>query len=302
MAPAPIFKKPDRALVLLGHGSTVNPDSSAPTLLHADEIKRRGLFAEVACAFWKEEPSYRQVLDMVESPEVYIVPNFISEGYFTQKIIPRELGLAGSVTHLPPRPGLPARTLKYCEPVGNHPYMTELLLHRARETAPGIDPARASLVIVGHGTSLNENSGLAVKEQVARIQARGEYAEVLGMFMEEDPFVTDWQTQTASPDVIVVPFFVSDGLHSYQDIPVLLGIAAETGAALSASAGAEVFRRNPYSIGGRRLYYSSAIGTDPLFAGVILEQVQRFDARPAPDAPDARDAPNAPYPLPSRAA
>jgi sirohydrochlorin cobaltochelatase len=275
---APNFKKPDSALILLGHGSTVNPDSSAPTLLHADEIRRQGIFAEVVCAFWKEEPSYRQVLDMVESPEIYIVPNFISEGYFTQKIIPRELGLAGAVTHLPARPGLPARTLKYCEPVGSHPAMTKLLLHRAREVAPGVDPRQASLVIVGHGTSLNENSGLAVKEQVARIHACDQYAEVLGMFMEEHPFVTDWQKQTASPDVIVVPFFVSDGLHSYQDIPVLLGIETEPGAAAS---NVEVFRRNPYSIGGRRLFYSSAIGTDPLFAGVILEQVLRFDSQNA---------------------
>ena len=53
-------------------------------------------------------------------------------------------------------------------------------------------------------------------------------------------------------------------------------------------ASAEVFRRNPYSIGGRRLYYSSAIGTDPLFAGVILEQVLQFDAqrpKPHPSSP-----------------
>jgi sirohydrochlorin cobaltochelatase len=299
MAPPVTFNKPGSALVLLGHGSTVNPDSSAPTLLHADEIKRRGLFAEVVCAFWKEEPSYRQVLDMIESPEIYIVPNFISEGYFTQKIIPRELGLDGSITNLPPRPGLPARTLKYCDPVGNHPYMTQLLLHRARAVAPTVDPSHASLVIVGHGTSLNENSGLAVKEQVARIQALHQYEEVFGMFMEEDPFVTDWQKQTSSPDVIVVPFFVSDGLHSYQDIPVLLGIEHEPGAALSGAGGvgsagnAEVFRRNPYSIGGRRLYYSSAIGTDPLFSGVILEQVLRFDAQ---------HPPHPLYPLPSQAA
>jgi sirohydrochlorin cobaltochelatase len=276
MAAAPPFQKPDSALILLGHGSTVNPDSSAPTLHHAGEIRRSGAFREVVCAFWKEEPSYRQVLDMVESPEVYIVPNFISEGYFTQKIIPREMGLEGEITHMPARPGLPERTLKYCEPVGNHGQMTELLLHRAGEVAPGVDPREASLVIVGHGTSLNENSGLAVKEQVARIQGYGRYAEVLGMFMEEEPFVTDWQKLTAAPEVIVVPFFVSDGLHSYQDIPVLLGIEQEPGAAASS---AEVFRRNPYNIGGRRLYYSSAIGTDPLFASVILDQVQRFDAQ-----------------------
>jgi len=257
----------------------VNPDSSAPTLAHADEIKRRGLFGEVACAFWKEEPSFRQVLDMVESQDVYIVPNFISEGYFTRKIIPRELGLDGPLTHLPPRSGLPARTLKYCEPVGSHARMTELLLHRAREVAPGADPAQASLVIVGHGTSLNENSGLAVKEQVARIEALGRYAEVRGMFMEESPFVTDWQKQTSAPDVVVVPFFVSDGLHSYQDIPVLLGIEQETGPAASR---AEVFRRNPYAIGGRRLHYSSAIGTDPLFAEAIIDQVAHFDAQHSP--------------------
>ena len=220
------------------------------------------------CAFWKEEPSFRQALTMVESPEVYIVPNFISEGYFTQKIIPRELGLAGTVTRIG------GQTLKYCEPVGNHAQMTELLLHRARDVAPGIDPRAASLVIVGHGTSLNENSGLAVKEQVARIQAGSEYAEVLGMFMEEEPFVTDWRTRTTAPNVIVVPFFVSDGLHSYQDIPVLLGIETQPGVAASR---AEVFRRNPYAIGGRSLFYSSAIGVDPLFADVILDQVARFD-------------------------
>jgi sirohydrochlorin cobaltochelatase len=278
MIPASTLRKPDTALIVLGHGSTVNPDSSAPTLLHTDEIRRRGHFAEVACAFWKEEPSYRQVLKMVESPEVYIVPNFISEGYFTQKIIPRELELEGALTTLPGGNGLPQRVLKYCEPVGNHPAMTELLLHRAREVAPGIDPRTASLVIVGHGTSLNENSGLAVKEQVARIQERSEYAEVLGMFMEEDPFVTDWQKLTSAPEVIVVPFFVSDGLHSYQDIPVLLGIESEPGVAASS---AEVFRRNPYHLGGRRLYYSSAIGADPLFGGIILEQVMRFDAEHA---------------------
>ena len=73
-----------------------------------------------------------------------------------------------------------------------------------------------------------------------------------------------------------MPFFVSDGLHSYQDIPVLLGIEAEPGAAASS---AEVFRRNPYEIGGRQLYYSSAIGTEPLFAQIVLDQVRRFDAQ-----------------------
>src|ERR1700688_5305846 len=140
------------SLILVGHGSTLNPDSSAPTFQHADEITRRDLFAEVVCTFWKEEPSLREVLRMVDSPEIYVVPNFISEGYFTEIVIPRELELAGPVTD---RSG---KLIKYCEPVGNDPRMVDLLLARACQVAPGIPPEGTSLLIVGHGTRINETS------------------------------------------------------------------------------------------------------------------------------------------------
>ena len=46
----------DAALVLVGHGSTVNADSAAPACQHADELRRRNLFAQVQEAFWKQEP------------------------------------------------------------------------------------------------------------------------------------------------------------------------------------------------------------------------------------------------------
>jgi len=262
--------KPKSALIIVGHGSTLNPDSSAPTLDHAQAIRQRGMFAEVACAFWKEEPSLRQVLHTVESEDVYIVPNFISEGYFTQKVIPRELELEGRVT------AKNGRTLKYCEPVGNHPRVTELLLHRAAQAAPGVNPAETSLFIVGHGTDLNDNSAIAAKREVATIRERGLYAEVFNAYMEEPPLIADWAKLATRPNVVVVPFFIADGLHSYEDIPVLLGIATESMGAISANQH-EVFKHNPYSLQGKHLYYASAIGTEPLFAEVILDQVTAFD-------------------------
>src|ERR1700676_4494382 len=107
-----------KALLIVGHGSTVNPDSSAPTWAHAAEIRRRGIFTEVACAFWKEEPSLRDALflfDRGTMEEVYVVPNFISEGDFTQTVIPRELELNGRVTERPN-----GQMWKYCPPVGSH--------------------------------------------------------------------------------------------------------------------------------------------------------------------------------------
>ena len=54
------------------------------------------------CAFWKEEPSLRDALFLFDPEsirEVYVVPNFISEGYFTQTVVPRELELDGRITN-----------------------------------------------------------------------------------------------------------------------------------------------------------------------------------------------------------
>src|SRR5213082_2951309 len=107
--------KQDCALLIVAHGSTVNPDSSAPTLAHAAEIRRRTIFADVACAFWKEEPSLRDALFLFDPEsvrEVYVVPNFISESYFTQTVVPRELELNGQITKRPS-----GQIWKYCEPV-----------------------------------------------------------------------------------------------------------------------------------------------------------------------------------------
>jgi sirohydrochlorin cobaltochelatase len=249
----------------------MNPDSSAPTHLHADEIRHRGLFREVACCFWKEEPNMREVYEMVESDVIYIVPNFISEGYFCQQVLPRELRVDGPVTH---RDG---KTILYCDPVGIHPNMTRLLLQRADEVAPGVPRDKTSLIIVGHGTNLNENSRKVIENQVALIREGGYgFAEVADAYMEEAPFVADWAKMTTAPNVVVVPFFIADGLHSFQDIPVLLGMREETGAALSELG---VFHQNPHELQGRLLYYSGAIGTEPHMADVILDQVHDFDSK-----------------------
>src|SRR5438105_7167287 len=175
--------KDKTALLIVAHGSTVNPDSSAPTLAHAAEIRRRKVFAEVGCAFWKEEPSLRDAIFLFDPEtvrEVYVVPNFISEGYFTQRIVPRELELNGHITKRSN-----GQIWKYCDPVGNHPAMTELLLKRALDVAPDADPSETSLLIVAHGTDLNENSAVAAKREAEKIRSLGKYSIALNVYMEE---------------------------------------------------------------------------------------------------------------------
>src|SRR5207244_436941 len=188
-------------------------------------------------------------------------------GYFTQMVIPRELELKGKTTTRPN-----GQIWNYGEPVGNHPLMTELLVQRARDIALGIPETETSLLIVAHGTDLNENSAVAAKREAEKIRRLGRYANVLNVYMEEFPLVSNWKVLTSTPNVVVVPFFISDGLHSYEDIPVLLGIAEEGSASPAERKVVEVFRRGPYQIDNRSLFYASSIGTDPRVADIIVEQ------------------------------
>jgi len=245
--------------------------------MHAAAIRARGIFAEVACCFWKEEPSLRDALVFFRDPairEVYVVPNFISEGYFTRTVIPRELELTGPETTRPS-----GQLWKYCEPVGNHESMTQHLLARAREIAPGIAEQEATLLIVGHGTSLNDNSAVAAKEQAEKIRALDRYAAVLNVYMEEPPLVADWANLTKTENVVVVPFFISDGLHSYEDIPALLGIPAEGRASARPGHAEACPSGQRHRLRGRSIFYSTAIGTDSRFADVIIEQATDFEKR-----------------------
>ena len=249
----------------------MNADSSGPTWAHAAEIRRRRIFADVGCAFWKEEPSLRDALflfDPDQIDEVSVVPNFISEGYFTQTVIPRELELSGSSTRR-----ATGQVWHYCPPVGSHSDMSALLLNRAAEIAPQIDPAETTLLIVGHGTDLNENSAVAAKREVEKIRGLSRYAAVLNAYMEEPPLISDWAKLTSTANVVVVPFFIADGLHSYEDIPQMLGIPPEASTD-SGRTNDGVFGRNPYALHGRSLFYAPSIGTDPRLADIIVAQAK----------------------------
>ena len=281
----------DATLVLVGHGSTLNADSATPTYQHADELRRRGIFADVLEAFWKQEPCIAGVLRGAFTPRVFVVPLFISEGYFTEEVIPRELGMSkegSSFAKVLKRNMLAGsaktpeeQTVFYCGPVGTHASMTNVLLSRARDVvskhpfprAP--KPKETALFIAGHGTGNNENSRKAIEQQVELIRAKGEYAEVHAVFMEEEPRIGDCYAMAAPKNLVMVPFFISDGLHSYEDIPVMLG-EAERIVQKRFREGQPTWR-NPTEKKGKLVWYAPSIGNEPHIADVILERVREAE-------------------------
>lgn len=259
-------RPPDQALVLLGHGSHLSAASSRPVYEHAARIRDRGLFREVREGFWKEEPALRWVLDTVESRRVYAVPVFVSEGYFTRVVLPRELGISGPVTR---RRG---QTVHYCPPVGTHPLVAELVLERARAcTGEAAAPDDAVLLLVGHGTDRHARSSDVVHRTGDRIRREGPYRQVVCAFLDEDPRVEEAVAELRAPHVVIVPFLVSEGWHTRETLPRSLGLS-----------GKRTERED------RVLWYTDPVGTAPRVADVVMERAREAGARLPDSLPERR--------------
>jgi sirohydrochlorin cobaltochelatase len=268
----------DATLLLLAHGSTVNADSARPALRLAEALGAEGRFAAVAACFWKQEPALLPRVTAASTPRVFVVPLMTGPGYFVEEVIPQALGLklpgAAEFARVQRRDG---RLLYYTHPVGTHPRLVEVLRERARAVVAAHPfprtprPAETTLVVVGHGTERAERSRRAVEVQVARLRERGEYAAVQPAFMEIAPRVAEAVAAAATRAVVVVPLFISDGLHAAEDIPVLLGEPAERVQA-RVQAGVPPWR-NPTERFGKLIWYAPGLGEAPELADVVRERV-----------------------------
>jgi sirohydrochlorin cobaltochelatase len=263
-----------QALVIAAHGSHLNPDASDPTYAHADTVRETGAFDEVREAFWKEEPHFREVIRTLEADEVFVVPLFISEGYFTEQVIPRELRFEDWDPDLWDSEGTDAsqatlkatdvgKTIHYCGPVGTHDAMTDVIVQRAESVTDDPDVGEGvGLAVVGHGTERNENSAKAIEYHADRIRERERFDEVKALYMDEEPEVDDVTDFFESEDIVVVPLFVADGYHTQEDIPEDMGLTEDY------RLGWDV----PAEVDGHRIWYAGAVGTEGLMADVILER------------------------------
>lgn len=231
------------ALVLVGHGSHLNANSSAPLLALAAEMRRRGGFDEVRTGFWKEEPSLSRCLDGCSAEEIVVVPVFISHGYFTRTVIPREMRLSGPLTE---RGG---QQIAYTAPVGADPALAAVIVERAREVGA---TSRDAIAVLGHGTRRDSESERNIYAMAERVKATGEFAEAGAVFLDQEPNMRDLLALFNTETVVVVPFFIADGWHVGQSIPADLALEGEE------------TRRD-----GRTVRYSRPVGTHPAMADIV---------------------------------
>ncbi|MEX2529356.1 MAG: CbiX/SirB N-terminal domain-containing protein [Gemmatimonadota bacterium] len=250
------------AVLLVGHGSHRSADSGRPVRELALQLRREGRFSEVRVGFWKEDPQLRHALWTVEAREVFVVPVFTSVGYFTEGVVPRELGVSEG------EGPVPGTRVHYLAPVGTHLRMVDVALERAREvgwgegdaavgSAPGEAGEPVDLVVVGHGTLRHPDSGRVTRELVRALRSRWDAGEVRTAFLDQEPGVEEVLRGLPAPRVVVVPFFMAAGWHAGVTLPGGLGVEGGRASAF-----------------GKEVRYAEAMGTHPALARVIEEMVE----------------------------
>jgi sirohydrochlorin cobaltochelatase len=248
------------ALVLCAHGVRGGAGAAEE---HAALIRRRRIFAEVRACALRGRPGLAETLAAlragappVPSP-IYLAPLLMAEGY-TLRAMLRRLGDGA------PAPGPAAgRGLLLCPPVGTHPRLAVAMAAKALVAcrARSWPPEETALLIVGHGTRRDPNSGATARRHARWIGAGGAFAEVAVAFLDEPPAVPEALAGLTAPRCVAVGLFVDRGEHGEEDIPRLLASAAGDGWRGAAA-------------------YAGPIGPDPLVADLILDRVRAAEPYP----------------------
>jgi sirohydrochlorin cobaltochelatase len=202
------------ALLLVGHGSTVLADAARPLLAHAEIIRGSESFAEVKAGMLFGKPPAAASFASLTAPLVHVVPFFLDDGYFTRIAIPALL--------LPLVSG--SRVVRFCPPVGTHDDIAALLearMLRHCETFD-IDCKTVSVLLVGHGSAPNPGRARTLRRHAAALEARSRFGWIRIAYLEEPPFVPEALASVRGHVVIVIGYFVNEGIHVTNDLPSLI--------------------------------------------------------------------------------
>jgi len=203
----------DTALVILGHGSSVNPSSSVSTRLHADTIRRKGVYHSVHCGFLKERPFIEECLDHVQAKKVVILQNFLAEGYYTKKVIPQKLDLENKNFEV-----------TYLKPLGLDAFIQDMIIDLAERAMQGWKQEETTLMLLGHGSTKSATSKDTLLEHMAALSERTKFAQIADLWLEEPPFINDWHKFAEKKQVLCIPYLIADGQHGGWDIPEMIGM------------------------------------------------------------------------------
>lgn len=240
------------ALVLAGHGSHISPNTAGLVWDYVDTLRSWAVADEITACFWKEQPHFNRVLDTLQSEIVVVVPVFTSIGFFSQRVIPSEMNLSGSITE---RDG---RKIHYTRTLGQHPYLHTIVQQKVENIlkTASLSAEDVAVAVIGHGTRRSASTRQTTEAQVQALREATIASEVVSAYLDDEPNIPSIYERTQASHIIAVPFFLAAGSHTTQDVPEALRIQ---------------YGDFPAQVEDRWVYYTDPIGADKAMCELILE-------------------------------
>ncbi len=249
--------KPSRpSLLIIGHGSSESQEAEKAVREHAVTLRQSNRYGSVDVQFLKG----RTIEAELPEGEVFLLPFFMSDGYFVSNTIPRLFDL---------REGEKKddqRHILLCDAVGVDPTLSEILETMALEICAKerYHPENVTLLLAAHGSAKSKASGDAARLQQDALGQRSDFKKVVCVFLEEEPELSSWlqgERVEASP-VIVLGLFAAEGPHAMEDVPEQI------------RKGQNGFRRLR-GVKPGEVHYTGVVGTRPEIVRLIQQSISR---------------------------
>lgn len=199
------------ALLLAAHGEQLAGASNDSVVRLASSLAACKVADEVGIGFVKDRPTVGEAMDTFTVSDIVVYPLFMSSGYFAGARLKHLCAEAVAM-----RPG---RTIKILPPLGRESGLTAVVADRAAAAAGALGHACAgtTVVLMAHGSTKDQASYIATTELADRLRKLKRFSDVVAVFLEQPPTLTDVLSKQTGP-AVVVGLFVGDGLHGGEDV------------------------------------------------------------------------------------
>jgi len=234
-------------------------------MAHALTLRHSNRFGNVLTHFLSRNVG----LPVLPEGEVFLIPFFMSNGFFVQEKIPALFGL-NEFKRVENN-----RSLYQCDALGVDPELSTILEKMAIEACLKIGQATkdVDIILIAHGSSKNPASSEAAKLQVRALESRNQFGAVTAAFLDEAPHMEDVLSNCLREQKIGVclGLFAAQGPHAADDVPSAIENALEKYAEKPAEEAAEKAAEESRG----EIHYGGVVGTRPEIVRLIQDSISR---------------------------
>lgn len=193
------------ALILIAREGTQDLETLRT---HAVRLERREIVDAVHVAAYAEEPvrELRKGFEAIDADRTFVLPACIAHSHGTIDAVPAALSYLDC-------------DVRYCEPIGRSPTLTDLVVERA---STHLEPEGTTLVLVGLGSSSLPYHRQTSEYHGARIREGSSYDDVVTCYLLQNPAVECARYNVQTERAVAVPLFLTRNETTDERIPTKL--------------------------------------------------------------------------------